>query len=152
MRGYDKEKKKFKFFSYPISEGGISLSGQVPIATCGGLKARGHPVGASGVYQAVEAAGHINKGICYVCVCVCVCAHVKSGGVRFFRFFSHSLISIRIFSQSSAYLSNPPLIPPLIFSTPRLFRISPFLFCFSIPLTSHRRHLRQRWLTPSHCQ
>jgi acetyl-CoA C-acetyltransferase len=33
----------------------ISLSGRLPIATMGGLKARGHPVGASGVYQVVEA-------------------------------------------------------------------------------------------------
>jgi acetyl-CoA C-acetyltransferase len=28
----------------------------IPISTCGGLKARGHPVGASGTYQIVEAA------------------------------------------------------------------------------------------------
>jgi acetyl-CoA C-acetyltransferase len=33
----------------------IGLSGQVPVATFGGLKARGHPLGATGVYQAVEA-------------------------------------------------------------------------------------------------
>lgn len=33
----------------------IGLSGQIPVATFGGLKARGHPVGASGLYQAVEA-------------------------------------------------------------------------------------------------
>ena len=33
----------------------IGLHGQVPVATFGGLKARGHPVGATGVYQAVEA-------------------------------------------------------------------------------------------------
>jgi acetyl-CoA C-acetyltransferase len=36
-------------------EGRIGLGGDVPIATMGGLKARGHPVGATGVYQAVEA-------------------------------------------------------------------------------------------------
>ena len=35
-------------------EGEISIEGRVPIATMGGLKARGHPVGATGVYQAVE--------------------------------------------------------------------------------------------------
>eukprot|EP00045_Choanoeca_perplexa_P009217 m.88026 g.88026 ORF g.88026 m.88026 type:complete len:412 (-) comp14803_c0_seq2:510-1745(-) len=34
--------------------GGIALSGRVPMATFGGLKARGHPVGATGVYQAAE--------------------------------------------------------------------------------------------------
>ncbi|MCJ7739055.1 MAG: thiolase domain-containing protein [Anaerolineae bacterium] len=32
----------------------IGIHGRVPIATMGGLKARGHPVGASGVYQVVE--------------------------------------------------------------------------------------------------
>lgn len=35
-------------------EGEIFSSGKLPIATFGGLKARGHAVGASGVYQAVE--------------------------------------------------------------------------------------------------
>lgn len=34
----------------------ISLQGSLPISTLGGLKARGYPGGASGVYQAVEAA------------------------------------------------------------------------------------------------
>ena len=33
----------------------IGLGGQIPVATFGGLKARGHPLGATGVYQAVEA-------------------------------------------------------------------------------------------------
>ncbi len=33
----------------------IGLAGQIPVATFGGLKARGHPLGATGVYQAVEA-------------------------------------------------------------------------------------------------
>jgi acetyl-CoA C-acetyltransferase len=32
----------------------IGLKGPLPIATQGGLKARGHPVGATGVYQLVE--------------------------------------------------------------------------------------------------
>ncbi len=35
-------------------EGQITLSGRIPICTRGGLKARGHPVGATGVYQMVE--------------------------------------------------------------------------------------------------
>ena len=35
--------------------GHLSLTGTLPIATLGGLKARGNPGGASGVYQAVEA-------------------------------------------------------------------------------------------------
>jgi acetyl-CoA C-acetyltransferase len=36
-------------------EGAIALDGRIPVATMGGLKARGHPVGATGVYQVVEA-------------------------------------------------------------------------------------------------
>ncbi|MCC6260001.1 MAG: thiolase domain-containing protein, partial [Anaerolineales bacterium] len=35
-------------------ENEISLQGRVPICTRGGLKARGHPVGATGMYQIVE--------------------------------------------------------------------------------------------------
>lgn len=34
--------------------GAISREGAVPISTCGGLKARGNPVGATGVYQIAE--------------------------------------------------------------------------------------------------
>lgn len=37
------------------ANGGIALDGEVPISTFGGLKARGHPVGASGAYQIAEA-------------------------------------------------------------------------------------------------
>jgi acetyl-CoA C-acetyltransferase len=36
-------------------DGDITRQGRIPIATMGGLKARGHPVGATGVYQIVEA-------------------------------------------------------------------------------------------------
>jgi len=36
-------------------EGNVKLEGQLPISTFGGLKSRGNPAGASGVYQAVEA-------------------------------------------------------------------------------------------------
>jgi len=36
-------------------EGNLGLTGQIPCATLGGLKARGNPGGATGVYQAVEA-------------------------------------------------------------------------------------------------
>ena len=38
------------------AEGAIALNGKIPCATMGGLKARGNPGGATGVYQAVEAA------------------------------------------------------------------------------------------------
>jgi acetyl-CoA C-acetyltransferase len=37
------------------AEGRIALEGDLPICTLGGLKGRGHPVGASGAYQLVEA-------------------------------------------------------------------------------------------------
>ena len=47
---------------YPRGEGWraaaddeIALDGRIPISTFGGLKARGHPVGATGMYQLVEA-------------------------------------------------------------------------------------------------
>ena len=36
-------------------DGEITRQGRIPIATLGGLKARGHPVGATGMYQIVEA-------------------------------------------------------------------------------------------------
>lgn len=36
-------------------EDAITPTGRIPISTMGGLKARGHPVGASGLYQVVEA-------------------------------------------------------------------------------------------------
>ena len=35
-------------------DGEIALNGRIPITTRGGLKARGHPVGATGIYQIVE--------------------------------------------------------------------------------------------------
>lgn len=40
---------------YFAREGRIVLDGELPISTMGGLKARGHPIGATGVYQVVEA-------------------------------------------------------------------------------------------------
>ena len=33
----------------------ITPGGKIPVSTLGGLKARGHPVGATGIYQIVEA-------------------------------------------------------------------------------------------------
>jgi acetyl-CoA C-acetyltransferase len=35
-------------------DGDITITGKIPVATRGGLKARGHPVGATGIYQIVE--------------------------------------------------------------------------------------------------
>lgn len=40
-------------------EGEIGLKGRLPITTMGGLKARGHPVGATGMYQIVELAAQL---------------------------------------------------------------------------------------------
>jgi len=40
--------------AYLARDGEIALDGRIPICTMGGLKARGHPVGATGVYQIVE--------------------------------------------------------------------------------------------------
>jgi acetyl-CoA C-acetyltransferase len=36
-------------------DGEITPEGKIPVTTQGGLKARGHPVGATGLYQIVEA-------------------------------------------------------------------------------------------------
>jgi acetyl-CoA C-acetyltransferase len=36
------------------NDGEITPQGKIPVATRGGLKARGHPVGATGMYQIVE--------------------------------------------------------------------------------------------------
>jgi acetyl-CoA C-acetyltransferase len=36
------------------ADGDIALGGRIPITTMGGLKARGHPVGATGIYQVIE--------------------------------------------------------------------------------------------------
>ena len=44
-------------------DGEISPSGRIPLTTRGGLKARGHPVGATGVYQIVEVAQQL-RGEC----------------------------------------------------------------------------------------
>jgi acetyl-CoA C-acetyltransferase len=42
--------------AWKLAESGqLSLQGTLPISTMGGLKARGNPVGATGIYQAVEA-------------------------------------------------------------------------------------------------
>ena len=40
--------------AYLARENEITPKGKLPLSTMGGLKARGHPVGATGVYQAVE--------------------------------------------------------------------------------------------------
>lgn len=44
-------------------DGEIALTGRIPVTTRGGLKARGHPVGATGVYQIVEVAQQL-RGEC----------------------------------------------------------------------------------------
>jgi acetyl-CoA C-acetyltransferase len=49
-------------------DGAITRSGRLPISTFGGLKARGNPVGATGVYQVVEVARQLRgeAGDCQV--------------------------------------------------------------------------------------
>jgi acetyl-CoA C-acetyltransferase len=44
------------------------LTGKIPLTTLGGLKARGHPVGATGIYQIVEVVEQLRgeAGICQV--------------------------------------------------------------------------------------
>jgi acetyl-CoA C-acetyltransferase len=41
------------------ADGSIALTSQIPCATLGGSKGRGNPGGATGVYQAVEAAAQL---------------------------------------------------------------------------------------------
>jgi acetyl-CoA C-acetyltransferase len=53
--GYAKRGEGWKL----AADGSIALTGQVPCATLGGLKARGNPLGATGVYQIVEAASQL---------------------------------------------------------------------------------------------
>ncbi|MGQ9518431.1 MAG: thiolase domain-containing protein [Anaerolineae bacterium] len=40
-------------------DGSIALNGRIPISTLGGLKGRGHPVGATGIYQVIEVAQQV---------------------------------------------------------------------------------------------
>ncbi len=42
-------------------EGKTALNGEIPINTSGGLKAKGHPVGATGIAQAIEAFYQLNN-------------------------------------------------------------------------------------------
>ncbi len=44
-------------------DGKIGINGEIPVCTRGGLKARGHPVGATGMYQIVEVAQQL-RGEC----------------------------------------------------------------------------------------
>lgn len=53
--GFAKRGQAIKF----ADKVGIGLKGKLPLNVCGGLKGRGHPVGATGVYQVVEAAQQI---------------------------------------------------------------------------------------------
>ncbi|HVT58342.1 MAG TPA: thiolase domain-containing protein [Thermoanaerobaculia bacterium] len=43
------------------ARGCFGRGGCIPLSTCGGLKARGHPVGASGAYQIVEATAQLRR-------------------------------------------------------------------------------------------
>lgn len=54
--GYAEPGAGWKLAENGSAPAAISLQGSLPISTLGGLKARGNPGGATGVYQAVEAA------------------------------------------------------------------------------------------------
>ncbi len=45
------------------ADGAIAPTGRIPLVTMGGLKARGHPVGATGLYQIAEAVMQL-RGVC----------------------------------------------------------------------------------------
>jgi acetyl-CoA C-acetyltransferase len=49
-------------------DGMIGINGRIPICTRGGLKARGHPVGATGIYQIAEVVQQLRSeaGLCQV--------------------------------------------------------------------------------------
>jgi len=53
--GYAQRGEGWKLAQDGNSPAVVSLQGSLPIATLGGLKARGNPGGATGLYQAVEA-------------------------------------------------------------------------------------------------
>lgn len=54
--GYAERGQAWKLSQNGAEKAVISLQGTLPVGTLGGLKARGYPGGATGVYQAVEAA------------------------------------------------------------------------------------------------
>jgi len=54
--GYAERGQAWKLAQNDAAPAALSLQGALPISTMGGLKARGNPGGATGVYQAVEAA------------------------------------------------------------------------------------------------
>ncbi len=53
--GFAERGKGWQLTQKDTSPAAVSLQGSLPISTLGGLKARGNPGGATGVYQAVEA-------------------------------------------------------------------------------------------------
>ncbi len=47
-----------------VEEGNIALNGRIPVNTSGGLKAGGHPVGATGVRQVIDVARQLRGDAC----------------------------------------------------------------------------------------
>ncbi len=92
-----------------VEEGKTSLQGTLPINPSGGLKARGHPVGASGVAQVVEAAWRLRgnsktrfkrearRALCQ-----------STGGLG-----SNNFVTILERSDKSQAIQNPKKAPPL---------------------------------------
>jgi len=54
--GFCEQGKGGKF----TEQGNTEIGGKIPVNTSGGLKAKGHPVGATGVAQAIEAFWQLN--------------------------------------------------------------------------------------------
>jgi acetyl-CoA C-acetyltransferase len=57
--GFAERGKAIKF----AEKKSIDIKGHLPLSTCGGLKGRGHPVGATGVYQILEAAQQLRESV-----------------------------------------------------------------------------------------
>lgn len=57
--GFAEKGQAIKF----AEKAGIGIDGKFPMHTCGGLKGRGHPVGATGVYQVVEAVEQLREKV-----------------------------------------------------------------------------------------
>lgn len=75
------------------ADGGIALSGRIPTATMGGLKARGFPGGATGVYQAVEATMQLQRRAGKNQIPDAACGLIQSVGGPASTAISHVLIA-----------------------------------------------------------
>lgn len=75
------------------ADDGIALGGRIPAATMGGLKARGFPGGATGVYQAVEATMQLQRRAGKNQIPNAACGLIQSVGGPASTAISHVLIA-----------------------------------------------------------